>query len=90
VSRGVETSARDRSEIGRIRGSRRMVTMSFGGPLKLSFGPGGVFGPSGGGARGWRYLGGGGRPGQGSATLLGHPTRGAGIPIVAKNPGESG
>jgi hypothetical protein len=48
----METSARDRSELGRIRRSRRRVTMSFGRPLKLSFGLGDVVGLWGGGGIG--------------------------------------
>jgi hypothetical protein len=52
--RGVSRRGRDfleRSELGRIRGSRRRVTMSFGGSLKSSFGPGGFMPRGGGGGR---------------------------------------
>jgi hypothetical protein len=47
VREEVETSAGDKSELGRIRRSRRRVTISFGRPLKLSFGPGGFWGSGG-------------------------------------------
>jgi hypothetical protein len=71
---GMETSARDRNELGRIRRSHRRVMMSFGDPFNLSFGLGGFRRTGPGGAGGWRR-GVAADPARGFRRLVGQPAR---------------